>query len=160
LFLPLFAGFPLYFAYVMAVLLARVYEPLSDVWNLLRVVFYVVIAWLLSLLTAFVAGSFLAGIFWPLLRPLYKARCARNGAPFLVGDYVRILAGRHKDRVVRVYSAWEHDSVRVELGEREREKLQDIFSSIELLRENVEPDAATKSRQPSSLSQSPDLGAT
>lgn len=137
LFLLLFVGAPLCFAGVVAILLAHVYQPLFDLWNLLQVVFFVVIALLLGHLLTLVAGTILAAIFWPLLRPRYEARCARNGAPFHVGDHVRILAGRHKNRVVRVYSEWKNDSVRVELGENEKEKFEDIFDPVQLLRENV-----------------------
>src|SRR5262249_12660437 len=108
---------------------------LLDIWNLLRLAFFVIIALLLAFLVALVVGSFLAGIFWPLVRPLYQARCLKNGAPFRVGDRVLILVGRHKGGVVRVYSDWKDDCVRVELGEREKEKLKDIFDPIQLLRE-------------------------
>ena len=41
LFLLLLVVAPLCFAYVVAGILARVYQPLSDVWNLLRLVFFV-----------------------------------------------------------------------------------------------------------------------
>ena len=126
----LFVGAPVCLAYVVAGLLANVYQPLSDIWNLVRLAFFVIVALLLGFLLALVAGSCLAGIFWPLLRPFFKARDIKNGAPFHVGDRVRILAGRHKDRVVRVYSDWRDDSVRVELGEKEKEKFTDIFSSL------------------------------
>jgi hypothetical protein len=140
LFLLPFVGAPLFFAYVAAGLLAQVYQPLSDIWNLLQLVFFVMVALLLGVLLALVAGSCLAGIFWPLLRPFYEARAIKNGAPFRVGDRVQILVGRHKGRVVTVYSAWKDDSVRVELGENEKEKFDDIFGSLQLLRENVEPE--------------------
>jgi hypothetical protein len=153
----LFVGVPVCFAYVVASRLAHVYQPLSDIWNLVRLVFFVVVALLLGFLLALVVGSCLAGIFWPLLRPLFEARDVKNGAPFRVGDRVRILAGRHKDRVVRVYSDWKDDSVRVELGEKEKEKFTDIFSSLQLLREDVERDAAPNSRPPSQLPTSPDI---
>ena len=145
-FLLLFVGVPLYFAYVVAGLLAHVYQPLSDVWNLVRLVFYVIVAALLSFLLAIVAGSYLSGIFWPLLRPLYKARCLKNGAPFHVGDHVQILVGHHRGRVVRVYSGWRDESVRVEFGEKEKEQFKDIFDSIQLLREDIKQDTAPNSR--------------
>ena len=137
-FLILLVGVPLCCAYVIARPLVHVYAPLSEIWNLLRLVFYVIVALLLSFLSALVAVSFLIGILWPLIEPFYKSRCAKNGAPFHVGDHVRILAGRHKDRVVKVYSTWRDDSVRVELGEKEKEKFKDIFSFIELLKVNAE----------------------
>jgi len=146
-FILFFVGGPLCFAYTVAGLLAHVYEPLSDTWNLLRVVFYVIIAVLLGFLLTLVAGSCLAGILWPILRPLYRARCARNGAPFQPGDHVQILVGRHKGRVVRVYGGWRDDSVRVELSETEKEKLKDIFSAIQLLRESAEQNTSATDKQ-------------
>jgi hypothetical protein len=79
------------------------------------------------------------------LRPLYRARCLKNGAPFRVGDHVQILSGRYKGQVARVYSGWRDDSVRVELGGTEKEKFKDIFDPIQLLREDVEPNAAPNS---------------
>ncbi len=157
LFLLLLVGAPLCFAYIVAGLLAHVYPPLSDIWNLLLLVFFVFVALLLGFLLALVAGSFLTGIFWRLLRPLYKARAIQNGAPFRVGDHVQILVGHHKGRVARVYSGWKDGCVRVELGEREAEKFKDIFDALQLLRENVEPDAAPSSRPPSELPVSPEV---
>ena len=153
----LFVGAPLYFAYVVAGHLARVYQPISDIWNLVRLSFFVIIALLLGFLLSLIVASFLAMILWPIMQPFFKVRDLKNGAPFRVGDRVRILAGRHKDRVVRVYSEWRHDSVRVELGEREKEKFTDIFSSRQLLREEVEPDAAPNSRPPCQFPTSPDI---
>jgi hypothetical protein len=133
--LLLVVGAPLSFAYLVACVLAQVYQPVSEIWNLLRLVFYVSVAFFMSFLLSTVTASCLAGIFWPLLRPLYKARCLKNGAPFRVGDYVQILAGRHKGRVVRVYSEWRDDSVRVELGNKEAEKFKDIFDALQVVRE-------------------------
>jgi hypothetical protein len=43
--------------------------------------------------------------------------------------------------MARVYSDWRDDCVRVELGEREKENFEDIFDPIQLLREDVEPNA-------------------
>jgi hypothetical protein len=142
---------PLYFAYVVAGILVRVYQPIFDIWNRLRLVFFVIIAVLLGFLAALIAGSFLTGFFWPLLQPLYKARCCKNGAPFQVGDRVQILVGRHKGRAVKVYGGWRDDCVRVELGEREKEKFKDIFDPIQLLREDVEPNAPPRRWSPECL---------
>ncbi len=139
IFLPLLVGFPLCFAYAKAVLLARAYSPLSEIWNLLRVGFFVLIALMLGFLIALVAASLLAGILWLLYHPLYKARCVVNGAPFVIGDQVRILVGRHKNRIVRIYGTWRDDSVRVELSKAEEQKFDDIFTPIELLREDGKP---------------------
>lgn len=130
----MFVGFPLAFAYVVAGILARAYGSLTDIWNLLCLVFFVLVALLLGIYLALVAGSILAAVLWLILQPLYKSRCALNGAPFHEGDLVRILVGRHKDQVVRINSTWRGDSVRVKLGEAEEEKFHDVFSPLELLR--------------------------
>jgi hypothetical protein len=156
-FVLLLVGTPLGFTYVVAGLLAHVYAPLSEVWNLVRLVFYVTVALLLSFLMAVVAGSLLAAIIWPFLRPLYKAWCLKNGAPFRVGDHVQILVGPYRGRVVRVYGGWRDDCVRVELGDKAGEKFKDIFDPIQLLREDVEPAAPPDSRLPSESPPSPEV---
>lgn len=83
----------------------------------------------LSLLLSFgvVSLAALLGYFvalllgWVVFGPLYFARGLKNGAPFHVGDMVRVLVGKHRDRVVRVYQVWEsRDQVRMELSEQER----------------------------------------
>jgi hypothetical protein len=135
----LFVAAPIWFAFVVAGILARVYQPITDIWNLPRVAFFAIVAWLLAVLVALVVASFLAGIFWPILRPRYRARCIKNGAPFRVGDQVQILVGRHRGRVATVSSGWRDDGVRVELGEREKEDFEDIYDPIQLVREDVEP---------------------
>src|SRR5262245_56663955 len=48
----LFVVVPLWFAYVVAAVLARVYQPLLDIWNLLRLAFFVIVALLLAFLVA------------------------------------------------------------------------------------------------------------
>ena len=74
--------------------------------------------WLLVIAAlALAAGFFLAilvGLF--VLGPIYCDRAVKNGAPFRVGDRVLILAGSHRGQVSKVYSAWQGDSIRVELG--------------------------------------------
>jgi len=81
--------------------------------------------------------GFLLAIFpgWFIIGPLYAVRGQINGGPFKVGDTVQILAGPYKGRVTRVYSTWQGNSLRVELGEKEKEDYKDIFSPGELLRE-------------------------
>ena len=157
LFALLFIGAPVCLTYVVASVLSRVYAPLSNIWNLIRWIFYVADTLILTFLLAMVAGSVVAGIFWLFLRPLYNARCMKNGAPFHVGDHVRILSGRYRNQVVRVYSDWRDDSVRVDLGDKAKEKFKDIYSAIQLLRENIEHDAPPNSRPPSQLSPSPEV---
>src|SRR5688500_16701358 len=51
-------------------------------------------------LLAALLGFFCGVLFTPfVIAPLYEKQAKRNGAPFQVGDRVRILAGRHRGRV-------------------------------------------------------------
>lgn len=77
--------------------------------------------------------AILAG--WFVLGPIYRDRALKNGAPFQPGDRVRILVGPHRDHVARVYALWQGPSVRVDVGEKEKKNLKDIFAPTELLRE-------------------------
>jgi hypothetical protein len=75
----------------------------------------------------------LAFITSPLWLPLYKLLIRMHGAPFQCGDYVRILRGSHKNRVVRIYEIWlERDQVRVDLGENEEKNFTDLFSFLSI----------------------------
>ncbi|HEY4760490.1 MAG TPA: KOW motif-containing protein, partial [Thermoguttaceae bacterium] len=79
---------------------------------------------------------------WFILSPIYYDRGLKNGAPFREGDMVRILVGPHRDRIVKVYAMWQGNTVRVELGDKEKREFKDIFSPAQLLREeNAEQDA-------------------
>lgn len=58
---------------------------------------------------------------------------SRNGAPFREGDVVRILRGPHKQKVVPIYDVWiERDQVRVNLGEKEKNEMSDVFSLLSI----------------------------
>jgi hypothetical protein len=95
-------------------------------------VFLMVVAALIGLIVASLAG----GIFF--LRPLYHWRGIKNGAPYQVGDEVLILAGFHRNRVARVYELWpERQQVRVDLGEKERRDVTDVFSYVEICRRSA-----------------------
>lgn len=93
---------------------------------------------LLFLLAIVVAPAllFLVGILvsFPIIGSIYYARELANGGPFKVGDRVYIIAGRHKGKVTRVYSMWQGGTVRLELGEKEKETFKDIFGGNEVLR--------------------------
>jgi hypothetical protein len=98
--------------------------------------------WRVALWTVGVLGlGLLLGFFVAVLlgcvvlSPIYSARERENGGPFEVGDTVQILAGPHKGRVARVYSKWQGNSVRVELGAREKAEFSDIFAPTKLLKE-------------------------
>ena len=72
----------------------------------------------------------------PLWYPFYWLLMKRNGAPFQAGDLVRILRGLHKGKVVPVYEVWtERDQVRVELGEKEKKDVTDVFSFVSIRKE-------------------------
>ena len=80
-------------------------------------------------------GFFLAAFpGWFILGPLYYDRELRNGGPFKVGDTVMILSLPHRGRVARVYSTWQGDNVRVDIGEESAKRFEDIFSPVQLLR--------------------------
>jgi hypothetical protein len=93
-------------------------------------------------LSLVVVLSFLIGWFaavipgWFVFGPLLYSQGIENGGPFVPGDTVRIIAGKYRDTVARVYGKGQHDTVRVELGKTEREQYADYFSAHELVREN------------------------
>lgn len=115
-----------------AVYVLRAIEPSLDMMKDFMTILLLVGVVLLSLpLGWFGAILILAFLFGPI----YYDQGLRNGAPFHPGDHVRILAGPHRDRIVRVYSYWQGDSVRVELGEEEKNNYSDVFSPYQLMRE-------------------------
>lgn len=72
----------------------------------------------------------------PLWFPFYWLVTKRNGAPFHSGDLVRILRGPHRGKVVPVYEVWtERDQVRVELGDKEKDEMTDVFSFVSVRKE-------------------------
>ena len=62
-----------------------------------------------------------------LVYPVYALQARLNGAPFAVGDRVRVISRRERGRISQVYSAWQGNTVRIDLGEEAREKFDDIF---------------------------------
>lgn len=96
-----------------------------------RVWMFAVWCGLLAVIAGFF-GALLLGLF--VLGPIYSARGEMNGGPFAIGDHVQIIAGPHRGTTTRVYSTWQHDTVRVELGPKVSETFGDIFSASELLR--------------------------
>lgn len=89
--------------------------------------------WVLGAVFGFVLALLIA---WPVLGAAYYDRLRKNGGPFKVGDIVQILVGPHRGRVVRVYSLWQCDAVRVDLGEGEKSNFKDIFGGTKLLKES------------------------
>ena len=63
-------------------------------------------------------------------------------AEYREGDYVLVLSPKHRDKVLRVYSTWQHNSFRVDLGPEAAARYEDIFYPRHVLR--AEPDLAPK----------------
>ena len=103
---------------------------LRDLSSFIWLVGIILVSALLGFFSALLSGWFIFG-------PLYFTRGQKNGAPFSVGDRVRILVGAHRDAVVRVYQVWEsRNQVRVELGEQEKKDTKDVFSYYQVCREH------------------------
>ncbi len=94
-------------------------------------------------LVAVAVLSFLSGWFtsiipaWFVFGPMLHSQGIENGGPFIPGDRVRILAGIHRGTIARVYGTGQHETVRVEPGEAEKEQYTDFFSAYELVREKA-----------------------
>lgn len=126
-----FLAVPVFFAYGIGKTCLTFLNPTGSLWDLVQFVFYIIIAFLLGFFTSLISG-------WLIFGSINYGRELKNGGPFKVGDTVRILAGVHKDRITRIYSAWQGNSVRVELSDKEKETFKDIFSPVELLKEDIE----------------------
>jgi hypothetical protein len=106
-----------------------VYTPLSDVGNLCKFLFYSGCALLMGILSAIITSLH-------MMQPFINMASRINGGPFSKGDFVHILVGQHKGKIVKVYSNWQHGDVRVELGDEYKDKFGDIYSSHMLYKEN------------------------
>ena len=91
------------------------------------------------IIVAPVLAYFLALLFGVLfVPPIYQLLGKLNGAPFQVGDQVRILVGPHRDRVVPIYAVWKDRlQVRVELDEQAKKDVTDVFSHTQVCREKA-----------------------
>ncbi len=105
-------------------------EYFGDPWYVVMLV----VATVLSLILGFFAAIPTA---WVLLGPILMEQGIVNGGPFVPGDIVQIIAGPHRNRRSHVYSTWQHETVRVDLGEQAKAEYADIFAAFQLLR--VEP---------------------
>ena len=77
----------------------------------------------------------LASITLPVWLPFYKLAAKLHGAPFQPGDWVRILRGQYRNQIVRVYDVWsDRDQVRVDLGEKAKQDVTDVFSLLQIRR--------------------------
>ncbi len=124
-----FTGIPLLCALAVIRICKPTPELLSDGRYLLQFLGIVLAALLIGFFSVFIIG-------WPILGPIAHYRSLINGAPFHKGDLVHILVGPHRDRVVRVYEVWEsRGQARVELGEKERQEVRDVFSDLKICKE-------------------------
>jgi hypothetical protein len=72
--------------------------------------------------------------------PILAIRGDMNGGPFKPGDTVQVLTGSHRGTITTVYSAWQGNSVRVRLGQKEEEEtFKDVMCPWQLLREDDPP---------------------
>lgn len=72
------------------------------------------------------------------LIPIYYLGDRLAGAPFRVGDHVRILVGPYRHRVVEIYDVWNsRRQIRVRLNPELEREARDVFSFTQVLRESV-----------------------
>lgn len=106
------------------------------------------VLFIFAILVAPVFAFFLSlPITWLIVGPFYYARAKLNGAPFQVGDHVQILAGPHRDKIGKIYSAWQGGTFRVELGSEAEKSYKDVFSETQLVR-ITKPDPVPANVQP------------
>jgi hypothetical protein len=118
-------------AVCLAVRMSKVsLDSLTALENVFPVSLVVVLSFLIGWFASVIPGWF---VFGPLLYSLG----IENGGPFVPGDTVRIIAGKHRDTVTRVDGKGQNDTIRVELGKTEREHYTDYFSAHELVREKA-----------------------
>ena len=86
------------------------------------------------LIKLFLAAMFSVFISHTVLRIFRFLIVKINGAPFKVGDFVRILNGPYRNQLVEVDEVWkERKQVRVNLNGIATKKNEDIFSNIEII---------------------------
>lgn len=95
---------------------------------------------LIILATPILAGAigFLCGVLAGsvVLPPVCWWRGRVNGAPFHVGDQVRVLLGPYRDEVRVVYAVWdERGEVRLDFGPQAKEEFADVYSYLEICRD-------------------------
>jgi hypothetical protein len=142
-----------FFCFIAVSLGLWVAPPTADLWGqggasspwLSIVLGALLVGWLVSIGTATM-----------VLGPLYRRQGIENGGPFREGDVVQILAGPHKGRITRVYTTWQGVSIRVDLGEKEKKRRRDVFSPVQLLKENgVQPEPSAREADPASTTGRP-----
>jgi hypothetical protein len=129
---------PLKLCFVLAaigglVLAILAWLPLTDLFANPKDFVWFVVTVIVFPLMCFFVSLFAAPM---ILFSLYEYGARLNGAPFEIGDRVRILVGPHRDRVVGIYELWDQRAqVRVNLDSETKEKVTDVFSYNEICRE-------------------------
>jgi len=88
-----------------------------------------------AIITSFVGGWFASIIpGWFLFGVILNEQGTENGGPFVAGDQVQILVGKHCGSVARVYEVWRDGRILVDLGPAAKEDYTDVFADYQLLR--------------------------
>lgn len=75
-------------------------------------------------------------VIWQLLLSHLAARI--QGWPFEVGEEIVILTGKHKNTNTKIYEIWEErGQVRVDLGEKQKMEVKDVFCAVEVCRRRI-----------------------
>lgn len=98
------------------------------------------IYWLLFIVSIVVAPLLFAFLSVPVsfivLVPLYYLGDRLAGAPFRVGDHVKILVGPPCGRIVEIYDVWDsRRQIRVGLDPESEKDVRDVFSFTQVCRE-------------------------
>lgn len=128
------AGFSAIVGAVMAVgiLLLLLYDEgalIPEIWTII---------WIALAIIPVAAAGWIAGLFflWQFLAPI-AARI--QGWPFKIGENVRVLSGKYKGTVARIYDVWfERGQVRLELGEPARSSCADVFCAVVVCSEETD----------------------
>lgn len=102
-------------------------SALANPWFLLFETFAILVAAAVGWVASIPAATIVLG-------PIVRWQGARNGGPFLPGDWVQVIAGPHRGTVTRVYSTWQHETARIDLGQEAERDFGDIFAAHQLLR--------------------------
>ena len=80
-------------------------------------------------------GSLVAFLVAPILvKPLYRWQGRRNGAPYRVGDTVRIIGGAHVNQIGSVNAVWDEQlQVQVRLVDQSPQE-KDVYSFVQVCR--------------------------
>jgi len=108
-----------------------------------------VLIWIvLAAVPAAAIGLICGIILWGMM--LGPVAIRLQGWPFAPGDRVWILTGKHRGTITTVYEVWaERGQVLVDLGPDLKEKVEDVYSAVEVCRARMtELDGAANGKQP------------